>query len=107
MERRDAGLIIRIVRGCGQKHADAPQRPGLLGAGCKRPDCRRTAEKRDERAPTSLVPHSITSSERAMRLGGRVMPSALAVLRLRVSSNLVGCSIGRSDGLAPLAIRST
>ncbi len=23
-ERRDAGLVFRIVRGCGQKHADAP-----------------------------------------------------------------------------------
>ena len=32
---------------------------------------------------------------------------ALAVLRLMTSSNLVGCSMGRSPGLAPLRMRST
>ena len=31
-------------------------------------------------------------------------PSALAVLRLMTSSNLVGCSTGRSAGFAPLRI---
>jgi hypothetical protein len=31
-----------------------------------------------------------------------VRPSALAVFRLMTSSNLVGCSTGRSPGLAPL-----
>ena len=36
-----------------------------------------------------------------------VIPSALAVLRLTTSSNLVGCSIGRSPGLAPFRILST
>ena len=30
-----------------------------------------------------------------------VRPSALAVLRLMTSSNFVGCSTGRSPGLAP------
>ena len=38
---------------------------------------------------------------------GIVSPSAFAVLRLITSSNLVGCSTGRSAGLAPLRIRST
>jgi hypothetical protein len=33
-------------------------------------------------------------------------PSALAVLRLIASSNLVGCWIGSSSGLAPLRMRS-
>ena len=33
-------------------------------------------------------------------------PSAFAVLRLMISSNLVGCSTGRSAGLAPLKILS-
>ena len=33
--------------------------------------------------------------------GGTVRPSALAVLRLMMSSNLVGCSTGRSAALAP------
>ena len=36
-----------------------------------------------------------------------VRPSALAVLRLMTSSNFVGCSTGRSAGLAPLRILST
>jgi len=35
------------------------------------------------------------------------IPIALAVLRLRTNSNFVGYSIGKSDGLAPRAIRST
>src|SRR2546426_3621074 len=37
----------------------------------------------------------MTSSARASSDGGIVSPSALAVLRLMTSSNLVGCSIGR------------
>jgi hypothetical protein len=48
--------------------------------------------------------HSITSSARARIDGGTVRPSALAVLRSMTSSNVVGCSTGRSAGLAPLRI---
>jgi Transcriptional regulatory protein, C terminal len=48
-----------------------------------------------------------TSSARASSDGGIVSPSAFAVLRLITSSNFVGCSMGRSPGLAPLRIRST
>ena len=51
--------------------------------------------------------YSITSSARASSDGGIVRPSALAVLRLMTSSNFVGCSTGRSPGLAPLRILST
>ena len=36
-----------------------------------------------------------------------VRPSALAVLRLMINSNFVGCSTGRSLGFAPLRILST
>ncbi len=36
-----------------------------------------------------------------------VRPSALAVLRLITSSNFVGCSTGRSPGLAPCRILAT
>ena len=45
--------------------------------------------------------HSITSSALARNDSGTASPSPFAVLRLTTSSNLVGCSIGRSDGLAP------
>src|SRR5258707_14107830 len=45
--------------------------------------------------------HSITSSARASSDGGTVRPSALAVFRLITSSNLVGCSTGRSAASRP------
>src|SRR5499427_5728568 len=51
--------------------------------------------------------YSITWSARASTDGGMVRPRALAVLRLMTSSNFVGCSTGRSPGLAPLRILST
>ena len=86
-ERREAGLTFRIVRGCGQEHADAPHPLALLRARRERPRGRRAAEQRDELAPL----HSITSSARASRVGGTSRPSALAVLRLITSSYLVGC----------------
>src|SRR5262245_44798661 len=62
-------------------------------------------------APTSSVSraddYSITWSARSSSAGGIVRPSALAVLRLMISSNFVGCSTGRSAGLVPLRILST
>src|ERR1700694_3675851 len=51
--------------------------------------------------------YSMTESARAWMDGGIVSPSAFAVLRWMTSSNFVGCSIGRSPGLAPLRILST
>jgi hypothetical protein len=50
--------------------------------------------------------YSITSSARSSMDVGSAMPSALAVLRLIMNSNLVGCSTGRSVGFAPLRILS-
>src|SRR5215208_1567755 len=50
--------------------------------------------------------HSITSSARAISVGGSSRPSALAVRRLTRSSSLVGCSTGRLPGEAPLKILS-
>jgi hypothetical protein len=46
-------------------------------------------------------------SAKTRSAGGIVSPSALAVLRLMLSSNFIGCSTGRSDGLVPLRILST
>jgi hypothetical protein len=51
--------------------------------------------------------YSITASARASIAGAISRPSLLAVLRLMINSNLVGCSIGRSADLAPLRILST
>jgi hypothetical protein len=51
--------------------------------------------------------YSMTSSARVSSVGGTMMPSAFAVFKLITNSNLVGCSTGRSAGLAPLKILST
>jgi hypothetical protein len=51
--------------------------------------------------------YSISSSARNSSDSGIMRPIAFAVLKLTINSNLVGCSIGRSEGLAPLASRST
>ena len=60
-------------------------------------------------APPSSVMNSrrfIRSPRRRGRAAsaGMSRPSALAVLRLITSSNLVGCMIGSSAGFAPLRI---
>ena len=52
-------------------------------------------------------PYWITSSARAIKAGGAVRPSALAVLRLIASSNFVGSSTGRSPGASPFRMRPT
>jgi len=75
---------------------------GLLRTRRERPRCR-AAQQRDDFAAF----HSITSSARESRVGGTSRPSALAAFRLITSSNLVGCSTGRSPGFAPLRILST
>ena len=69
--------------------------------------------KRDQQADaageqdTTARNHWITSSVRASNDCGIVSPSAFAVFELMTSSNLVGCSTGKSAGLAPLRILST
>ena len=75
---------------------------GLLRPRRQRPH-RRAAQQRDELAAS----HSITSSARASSDGGTVTPIAFAVLRLMISSNLVGCSTGSSAGLIPCRILRT
>src|SRR5262249_41368304 len=44
--------------------------------------------------------HSITSSARTINVIGTWSPIALVALRLMISSNFVGCSTGRLEGLA-------
>src|SRR5215204_3102317 len=76
---------------------------GLLRRRPQRPPSSHPGKPRNHLPPS----HSITSSARARRVGGIVRPSALAVLRLIVSSYRVACSTGRSEGLSPLRILST
>src|SRR5262249_3499360 len=99
-KRHDAGLPFRIALSEPEQEAN-PSHKFPLRTRRERPGHRRAAEKTNELAP----PHSITSSARASSEGGTVRPSALAVLRLTASSNVVGCSTGRSAGLAPLRMR--
>src|SRR5262249_60087539 len=75
---------------------------GQVAAGHDRPRHRRAAEQRDEIAPS----HSITSSAMTSSVDGTTRPTALAVVRLRTRSNLVGCSTGISLGLVPRKILS-
>src|SRR5215208_6055741 len=51
--------------------------------------------------------HLITRSARTSTLGGIVRPICLAAFKLTINSNFVGCSTGRSAGLAPFRILST
>ena len=51
--------------------------------------------------------YSMISSARASSAAGSVRPSDRAVLELITSSSFVGCSTGRSAGLAPVRILST
>ena len=51
--------------------------------------------------------HLITLSVFARTLLGIVRLICFAVLRLIINSNFVGCSTGRSAGLAPFKILST
>lgn len=82
-------------------------------------DMRQTSRERGHRGQARVVPlasrrtaasprgYSITSSARPRRESGTVMPSAFAVFKLITNSILVGCSTGRSAGLAPFKILST
>ena len=65
--------------------------------------------RRGGRALVMKSRHATTGSRRPPgcgTAGGIVRPRALAVRRLMTSSNFVGCSTGRSAGLAPSRIRS-
>src|SRR5262249_23539106 len=88
----------------GRLHVEKPddRHRRLLRARRERPR-RRTAEERDEVATF----HSITSSARASNVAGISRPSTFAGVRLTTRSNLIGCSIGISAGLAPRRILST
>ena len=101
-ERSDAGLIWRIVRGCGQEHADTPHPLGLLRSRHQRPRRRRAAEQRDELAAF----HSITSSARAkLQTAGE----AERLRRFQIDDQFeTGWLLNRKIGrLVPFRIRST
>jgi hypothetical protein len=71
---------------------------GHQQAHLRRPLCAKTG---------SRLVYSITSSAISRKSREIVRPSAFAVLRLMASSNLLGCSTGRSEGFAPLRTLAT
>jgi ABC transporter substrate binding protein len=70
-------------------------------------DCRRGDRLENLAHLVEGACYSITLSARSRNDSGIVTPSAAAALRLMNSSNLVGCSTGRSPTLAPFKMRST
>src|SRR5262249_54077052 len=85
------------------EHADAWHLPRWLGLGAER-RCEDTQHQENEERGSF---HRITSSAKIRSDGGIVIPRACAVFRLITSSNFVGCSTGRSAGVAPLRSLST
>src|SRR5262249_9223869 len=88
----------RVAGQAGRQVADSRGLGRRLGLGDER-SRKETAGQRAEEGPARR--QWITSSARASTDGGIARPSAFAVFRLTPSSNLVGCSTGRSPGLAP------
>jgi hypothetical protein len=64
----------------------------------------RKVPKTDSCAATNIALHSSTTSARNKNESGILRPMAFAVLRLIVSSNFVGCSMGMSFGCLPCRI---
>src|SRR6186997_345700 len=88
-------------------NSDRKSRHAANGHVCFPPEsghvqCRSSCRLRANSGHSAI--HSITSSAATSRFGGTVRPSAFAVLRLIANSNLVGCTTGSSEGLAPLRI---
>jgi hypothetical protein len=91
-----------------------------VGSGSSKDDLhrRRQSGQLREKTPMSAGSHadtsrvagrgySVTSSARASSVGAMSRPSVFAAFRLMTSSNLTGCSTGRSPGFAPRRILST
>ena len=85
----------------------APTRRSTASAGRRASAAATSAGRRLSASGAGDNSHSTTSSARAMSVGGTLRPSALAVLRLMISSYLVGACTGKSAGFSPLRMRST
>ena len=76
MERPDAGLKFRIVRGCGQEHADAPHPLGLLRA-------RRERQSQPHRRAAAMKSRRFIRSPRRRSIAGTAVWSGRAYGRSR------------------------
>src|SRR5262249_12576995 len=94
-----SGGPLALGRRCGRAHEPDHRHRRLLRVH-RQPPSRRAADERYELAPF----HSLPASARACSVGAMSRPSALAVLRLIRTSNLVGCVIAISAAFAQLKI---
>jgi len=97
-----------------QRPLESARRESLTGQFLQFPMKRKTCRNQSyetqgnwQGAAARSICYWITSSARTSNSCGNARPSACAVLRLIMSSNLVGICTGRSDGLAPFKMRST
>ena len=102
-------FLWRVVNTkCGQSPEQAPTRDLLFEQSRNAVTAANAEKGRNEtNALQSRETYSITSSAVTRSVVGMVKPSAFAVLRFMLSATSVACSIGSSDGLSPLRIRST
>src|SRR5262249_28720334 len=92
--------------------AHGPAQYGTTDVGYAMHERRRQTKRRPAYAGSRLkltdaLGRSRLISQPSSRTGGMVKPSVLAVLRLIVNSNVVGCSTGKSAGSGPFSILST
>jgi len=105
---RTSSGILRILDVCHRSsghpflHSDVAISPRAQTR--RRSVCPLSANERHSRRGKQHR-YSITSSAVASSVGDTGSPSALAVFRLMDSSNLVGCTIGKSAGFSPLRMR--
>jgi hypothetical protein len=107
LENSQGQLSPSAVRTTQRLATAMPRNLTQMGCAGPRGLCARRRPEQVQQESVQNQDYSITSSARASNVGGTSRPSALAVLRLMASSNLVGCWTGRSAGLAPLKILST
>ena len=103
--RRCRSWVIRVVLGLypTERHRSAvPQIPVITRPEIDRRSVPTAGVSRCSKRHPFESTQSIISWARTIRDTGTSIPRALAVVRLMMSSNRLGNSIGRSAGLAPL-----
>ena len=100
----------RLPSGPGEMRADRPRQCQAMRRRGTRSPASPAAARAPRAATPAAPPSSVMNSRRFIRSprrraraasAGTSRPSAFAALRLMTSSNLVGCSTGRSPGFAP------
>src|SRR5215471_21135405 len=101
--------FLRLLRlsGKAKRHEQSAKKAKRKEYGAKRKSKNLLAHLSPHAFRLTTHAYRITLSARYSTVCGIVTPICFAVLRLITSSNFVGCSTGRSAGLAPFRILST